>query len=264
MKINLAFPRNDTVKQFEVDDERLRKSHLHDHRLGEIVEGAIFSDDWKGYTMRLSGGSDKDGFPMMQGVLVNSRVRLLLARGAVGFCAWRGRNGERRRKSVRGCIMGGDIAAVNLVIVKTGEKEIDGVTNVQNPRRLGPKRASKIRQLFGLGQKDDVRSFVVRRKVEKEGKKPRMKAPKIQRLITPVVQARRAAKVSARIATMKVSQDQRKEFLQTMAAQRMATRQRKTARANRQKTVQLKKVAAAMDKAPIIKGSKKTTKTAKK
>ncbi len=35
-----------------------------------------------------------------------------------------------------------------------------------------------------MKKEDDVRLYVVRRKIEKEGKKPRVKAPKIQRLIT--------------------------------------------------------------------------------
>jgi small subunit ribosomal protein S6e len=259
MKINLAYPRNDTTKQFDIDDERLRKSNLYDHRLGEDVEGKIFSDDWEGYVLRITGGSDKDGFPMMQGVLVNSRVRLLLSRGTTGFNAWRGRSGERRRKSVRGCIVAGDIACLNVTIVKTGANEIDGVTNVQNPRRLGPKRASKIRRLFGLGREDDVRPFVVRRKVEKEGKKPRMKGPRVQRLVTPAVKARRAAKVAARKASLQRSHEQRRAFLSLVAHRRMAARQRNNARVHRQREVQFKELAAQMSKAPAA-AAKKTAK----
>lgn len=53
------------------------------------------------------------------------------------------------------------------------------------PRRLGPKRANNIRKLFNLSKDDDVRKYVIRRKIEKEGKKPRYKSPKIQRLVTP-------------------------------------------------------------------------------
>ncbi len=54
------------------------------------------------------------------------------------------------------------------------------------PRRLGPKRASKIRKLFNLSKEDDVRQYVIKRPLPvKEGKKPRFKAPKIQRLVTP-------------------------------------------------------------------------------
>merc|ERR1712151_1145962 len=92
------------------------------------------------------------------------------------------RTGCRKRKSVRGCVVGPDLATLSLVIAKKGAEEIPGLTDEQKPRRLGPKRASNIRKLFGLEKKDDVRKFVVRRTV-KEGKK-KTKAPKIQRLVT--------------------------------------------------------------------------------
>ena len=44
-----------------------------------------------------------------------------------------------------------------------GEQEIPGLTDKTVPRRLGPKRASKIRRLFNLNKEDDVRQYVVRR-----------------------------------------------------------------------------------------------------
>merc|ERR1712157_603356 len=72
---------------------------------------------------------------------------------------------------------------LNLVVVQEGEKPLEGLTDAEEAgRRLGPKRASKIRRMFDLEKKDDVRKFVVRR-VVKEGNK-KTKAPKIQRLIT--------------------------------------------------------------------------------
>eukprot|EP00455_Lapot_gusevi_P025766 TRINITY_DN271_c0_g1_i1.p2 TRINITY_DN271_c0_g1~~TRINITY_DN271_c0_g1_i1.p2 ORF type:complete len:167 (+),score=63.65 TRINITY_DN271_c0_g1_i1:236-736(+) len=94
------------------------------------------------------------------------------------------RKGERKRKSVRGCIVSSDMSIVNLVVAKKGEQEIPGLTDDVKPRRLGPKRASKIRKLFNLTKADDVRKFVIRREIVKGGKKS-TKAPKIQRLITP-------------------------------------------------------------------------------
>ena len=52
-----------------------------------------------------------------------------------------------------------------------GEQEIPGLTDKTIPRRLGPKRASKIRTLFNLSKEDDVRQYVVRRPLpEKEGR----------------------------------------------------------------------------------------------
>ncbi len=40
-------------------------------------------DEFKGYIFRITGGNDKQGFPMKQGVLVNGRVRLLLKKSKI-------------------------------------------------------------------------------------------------------------------------------------------------------------------------------------
>jgi small subunit ribosomal protein S6e len=248
MKVDLAYPRNGTLKQVEVDDDRLRKTNLFDLRLGAEIEGKVFSDDFEGYVFKLTGGSDKDGFPMIQGVMANSRVHLLIKRGAVGFKAFRGRNGERRRKTLRGCIMGPDIACINVVIVKLGAKPIEGITDVSNPRRLGPKRASKIRKLFGLSPEDDVKKFVVRRKVTKAGKKDRIKAPRVQRLITPVVKKRRVRKILAAQAALRASQAKRRDFLSMIAKRRMASRQSKQARNRRQQDAKWKNLIGEFTK----------------
>merc|ERR1711870_182158 len=144
------------------------------------VSGDSLGDEFKGYIFRISGGNDKQGFPMKQGVLCNNRVKLLLKKGM--SCYKERRKGCRKRKSVRGCIVGPDLATLNLVVIKKGAEELPGLTDDSKPRRLGPKRASNIRKLFNLEKKDDVRKFVVRR-VCKEGKK-KTKAPKIQRLVT--------------------------------------------------------------------------------
>lgn len=115
-----------------------------------------------------------------------ARVRLLLKKGH--SCYRPRRTGERKRKSVRGCIVDANMSVLALVIVRKGEKEIPGLTDNQVPRRLGPKRASKIRKLYNLTKEDNVCQYVVRRPLpKKEGKKQRYKAPKIQRLVTPVV-----------------------------------------------------------------------------
>lgn len=95
------------------------------------------------------------------------------------------RSGERKKKSARGCIVDSALSVLALTIVKKGANDIEGLTDTARPRRLGPKRASKIRKLFNLTKEDDVRHYVIKRKIEKEGKKPTFKAPKIQRLVTP-------------------------------------------------------------------------------
>ena len=137
---------------------------------------------------------------MKQGVLTNGRVRLLMRRGDPCFRGYGRRNGERRRKSVRGCIVSQDLATMNLVIVKQGESPIPGLTDTEKPRMRGPKRASKIRKLFDLEKKDDVRKYVntYRREFEDKKGKKHSRAPKIQRLITPLVLQRKRARASAK------------------------------------------------------------------
>jgi len=261
LKINIAYPRNGTVKQFEIDDEVIRRSNLYDHRLGNEIDGASFGAPFKGYVFRIKGGADKDGFPMVQGVMAASRVALLIKRGAPGFNTFRGRPGERRRKNIRGCICGQDLAVLELVIVKNGEAPIAGVTDTSAPRRLGPKRASKIRKLFALSRDENVRKFVVRRKVEKEGKKARFKSPKIQRLVTSTVKARRVKKIKARQALLRTAQEARKEYLTNLTAQRRIHRQREATHRHSKKTAALHTIkslqAAQKPKVPKVKSGKK-------
>jgi hypothetical protein len=47
---------------------------------------ALFSSSYpllvcQGYVFRITGGNDKQGFPMVQGIMQNKRVRLLLGKG---------------------------------------------------------------------------------------------------------------------------------------------------------------------------------------
>lgn len=194
MKINLSYPATGCQKLIEINDEH-KVRPFYEKRMGAEVDGDTLGDEFKGYVLRITGGNDKQGFPMKQGVLTNQRVRLLLSKGHT--CYRPRRDGERKRKSVRGCIVDGNLAVLAMAIVKKGDAEIPGLTDNTVPRRLGPKRASKIRKLFNLTSKDDVCQYVIKRPLpQKEGKKQRFKAPKIQRLITPVVLQRKRHKVA--------------------------------------------------------------------
>ena len=105
---------------------------------------------------------------------MKGRVRLLMCKGHKSYRPRR--TGERKRKSVRGCIVGSDISAISLSIVKKGEKEIPDLTDKANPRRLGPKRLNKIRKLFNLKKEDGielVKKSVIRRKFKSASGKDR-------------------------------------------------------------------------------------------
>merc|ERR1719366_8838 len=102
--------------------------------MNQEVIGDVLGDELKGYIFKISGGNDKQGFPMKQGVMTSKRVRLLLNKGT--SCYRQKRKGERKRKSVRGCIVGPDLASINLIIVKKGKAEIPGLTDKMIDRRL--------------------------------------------------------------------------------------------------------------------------------
>lgn len=154
MKLNISFPANGTQKLIDIDDER-KLGVFMDRRMGHEVPGDSVGDEFKGYVFRITGGNDKQGFPMKQGVMHPTRVRLLLAKGH--SCYRPRRTGERKRKSVRGCIVAADLAVLALSIVKKGDDDIPGLTDKVEPKRLGPKRATKIRRFFNLSKDDDVR-----------------------------------------------------------------------------------------------------------
>lgn len=227
MKLNISYPTNGSQVCIEIDDEKKLRA-LYDKRMGQEVDGADLGEEYTGYVFRITGGNDLQGFPMKQGVLTQGRARLLLKKGL--SCYRERRAGMRKRKSVRGCIVGPDLSVCNLVLVKKGEKEMEGLTDVQVPLRLGPKRASKIRKLFNLKKGkdgDDVRKFVVGRETKSKGGHTKVKRPKIQRLITPVVlqrkRARKAAKSAAQVKA-KAEAQAYKQMIARFTAEKKAAR----------------------------------------
>jgi ribosomal protein S6E (S10) len=225
IQINIACPEKGMQKVIEIDDERKLQS-LFDRRISQEVDGGVLGEEYNGYIFRISGGNDKQGFPMRQGVLTNTRVRLLCKKGHKAYRQRRA--GERKRKSVRGCIVGNDIAVLNLVVSQIGENTVPGLTDDTVPRRLGPKRANNIRKLFNLTKEDDVRKYVIARTfTNKKGVTVR-KAPKIQRLVTPLTLQRKRQRKSAMMASIKKNRDEaaayKKVVAQRTAEQREARR----------------------------------------
>ena len=142
---------------------------------------------------------------MINGVFANHRVRVLLKPG--NKCFRLRRDGERKRKSVWGCVCGPDLVVISLTIVKKGDKELVGITDEEKPKRRGPKIAGNIRKVFGLHRDDDVRKYVVKRVVVKRDK-TYIKRPKIQRLITDIRLRRKRLSRSTRKTDMKLQKQQ--------------------------------------------------------
>ncbi|XP_019866381.1 40S ribosomal protein S6 [Aethina tumida] len=226
MKLNISYPATGCQKLVEVVDEHKLRI-FYEKRMGQEVEADSLGDEWKGYVLRIAGGNDKQGFPMKQGVLTHGRVRLLLSKGH--SCYRPRRTGERKRKSVRGCIVDSNLSVLALVVIRKGEQEIEGLTDKNVPRRLGPKRASRIRKLFNLSKEDDVRQYVVKRPLPlKEGKtKQRYKAPKIQRLITPLVLQRKRHRLALKKKRCLKRKEQQDNYAKLLAQRKKESKARR-------------------------------------
>merc|ERR1712151_825172 len=190
--------------------------------------------DYKGYVFKITGGNDKHGFAMKQGIMVNGRVRILF-KGQRATLYRPRRVGMRRRRSVRGCIVGPDLAVLFLRVIKKGDKDIDKVTNADRPNRLGRKRASRIRAAFNLNKKlDDVRQYVVHRKITK--------APKIQRLITEKKIRRKKLIKNERVNRWKTTKEQKQKYEKLIS---QFVKEKKAAQQAERKAADEAKAAAA-------------------
>nr|XP_035957920.1 40S ribosomal protein S6-like [Halichoerus grypus] len=170
MELNISFPATGCQKLIEVDDECQLCSFYEKRKATEAAAAAV-GEEWKGYVVRISGGDDKQGFPMKQAVLTHGRVRLLLSEGH--SCYRPRRAGERRRKSAWGYIVNANLSVVNLVIVKKRgelERTFLDLLILLCLISWGSKRASRIHKLFSLSKEDDVCPYVVRKPPNEEGK----------------------------------------------------------------------------------------------
>lgn len=89
-------------------------------RLGEEIDGLFVG--LPGYKLLITGGSDKDGFPMRRDLPGPRRRRVLLS-GGVGFHPLR--PGLRKKKTVRGNTVSPDTLQLNLKITIRGPKSIE-------------------------------------------------------------------------------------------------------------------------------------------
>jgi small subunit ribosomal protein S6e len=114
-KIIISDPETRGSKSVEVEGSRAVP--LIGKRLGEIIDGSVVG--MPGCKLQITGGSDKDGFPMRPNVHGGVRVNVIVSRG-VGFKP--SQKGERQRKTLRGNVITEDIVQVNMKIVEGPKK----------------------------------------------------------------------------------------------------------------------------------------------
>lgn len=116
MKITVG-AEDGTTHQIEIEEA----SQLVGKKIGETFDGGIV--DLPGFKIEITGGSDRQGFPMRRSVEGSERKSMLLGDGS----GIRAEEGVRRRKSVRGNTVSTETEQLNTKVVESGSKSIEEV-----------------------------------------------------------------------------------------------------------------------------------------
>ena len=100
-----------------VETEGSRAVPLIGRKIGEIIDGSVIG--MSGHKLKITGGSDRDGFPMRPNVHGGVRVKVIISKG-VGFHS--SHRGERQRKTLRGNVITDEIVQINMKIVESPKK----------------------------------------------------------------------------------------------------------------------------------------------
>jgi small subunit ribosomal protein S6e len=100
--------------------EKSQEAQLYGRRVGEAFDGGIVG--LEGYSLKITGGSDRDGTPMRGEIKGPARTKALLSEppGVRSL-----RKGEKRRKLVRGNTVSADVVQINAVISNYGSKGLE-------------------------------------------------------------------------------------------------------------------------------------------
>lgn len=116
-------------KSYQIERDQSDCEMLIGLRIGDTFSGDIIG--LEGYELKITGGADKDGFPMRPDLEGSVKKRLLLTK-SIGFRGKKRRKKElvkikglRRRKTVRGNTISKDTVQINCKVIKRGSKPLD-------------------------------------------------------------------------------------------------------------------------------------------
>lgn len=120
MKLVASDPK--TGKTYQAEIAKDKESALIGLKIGDTFDGGTVGA--AGYKLMVTGGSDKEGFPMRSDIKGSRRKQVLLSSGT-GIRPTR--EGERRKKAVHGSVISDQIMQVNSKVVEYGEKKLEEI-----------------------------------------------------------------------------------------------------------------------------------------
>jgi small subunit ribosomal protein S6e len=106
-----------TGKAYNIDASGAGAGSFIGKRIGDEIDAKTLGFD--GYTIKLTGASDRNGTPARKSLPIAGRRKILMS-GGIGFHPKM--EGERRRKMMRGAEITQDFVQINAIVSKAGSK----------------------------------------------------------------------------------------------------------------------------------------------
>lgn len=108
----IADPNTGKTHKRDISSDNL--ASLSGRKVGDEIDGIFF--DLPGYKLKVTGGTSNDGFPMRPDLQISGKKKILVSYKE----GKRGKNGIRKRITLRGSVIGTDIAQLNLKVIQYG------------------------------------------------------------------------------------------------------------------------------------------------
>jgi len=117
-KANISDPK--TGKSYQSVISGNQANAVLGKKIGDKIDGIFV--EMPGYKLEITGGADKDGFPMRNDLPGPRRKKLLISKG-LGYDPHM--DGERRRKNMRGNTVSPDTVQLNLKVTTRGPRSVE-------------------------------------------------------------------------------------------------------------------------------------------
>lgn len=117
-RVVISDPQSGKAYQVEAKDAAANK--FLGRKIGDVIDGDAVG--MPGYSIEITGGSDREGFPLRRDLPGSKRRKILIASGT-GYHPLE--KGRRRRKSVHGHDISADVGQINVKIKERGAKSVE-------------------------------------------------------------------------------------------------------------------------------------------
>ncbi len=107
-------------KAYQMELEETTSKSLFGLTIGDTIDGTVMGLD--GYSLLITGGTDRNGFPMRKDLPGSSKKKVLLTKG-VGYRD--NESGKRYRKMIRGNTISDEINQINTKVLSYGSKSLN-------------------------------------------------------------------------------------------------------------------------------------------